>query len=142
MYLAVSSAEGHTSWIETTVLWCVCYVGNFVGSAIVAGMLYAAGSLDLPVDHALFTGAAHKAHQAAGVIFVKGILANWVVCLAVRLALRCKGRSGEDRGDDSGCFHLPLPRFRALDRQYGNLRHVSVGSRGGHRWRRTFQSLL
>jgi nitrite transporter NirC len=38
----------------------------------------------------LFTGAAHKAHQAGSVIFIKGILANWIVCLAVRTALRCK----------------------------------------------------
>jgi len=34
--------------------------------------------------------ALRKAHQAAGVIFFKGILANWIVCLAVRVALRCK----------------------------------------------------
>lgn len=91
MYLAVSSAEGHTSWVETGILWAVCYFGNLVGSLVIAGLLYAAGSLgDLPADHALYSGAVHKAHQAAGVIFVKGILANWVVCLAVRLALRCK----------------------------------------------------
>src|SRR4029079_591767 len=58
---------------------------------LVAVLLVGAGSLaQLPPDHALFTGAVHKAHQAAGVIFVKGILANWIVCLAVRTALRCK----------------------------------------------------
>ena len=31
-----------------------------------------------------------KAQQAGSVIFFKGILANWIVCLAVRIALRCK----------------------------------------------------
>lgn len=91
MYLAVSSAEGQTSWGQTAFLWVVCYFGNLIGSLIIAGMLFAAGSLaDLPLDHALYSGAEHKVHQAAGAIFVKGILANWVVCLAVRLALRCK----------------------------------------------------
>jgi formate/nitrite transporter FocA (FNT family) len=41
-------------------------------------------------DHALFDGALHKAQQTGSIIFFKGILANWIVCLAVRIALRCK----------------------------------------------------
>ncbi|MBS1157298.1 MAG: transporter [Proteobacteria bacterium] len=91
MYLAVSSAEGKTGWGQTTLLWATCYLGNLVGALIVASLLYGAGSLnDLPLDHALYAGAAHKVHQTALVIFIKGILANWVVCLAVRVALRCK----------------------------------------------------
>lgn len=91
MYLAVSSAEGQTSWSQSVLLWVACYLGNLVGALIVAGMLYGAGALkDLPLDHALYVGAEHKVHQAALQIFIKGILANWVVCLAVRLALRCK----------------------------------------------------
>lgn len=91
MYLAVSSAEGRTTWFQSAVLWTVCYAGNLVGALIVAGLLYGAGTLaDLPADHALYTGAAHKAHQGAVAIFIKGILANWVVCLAVRLALSMK----------------------------------------------------
>jgi nitrite transporter NirC len=91
MYLAVSSAEGHTTWFQSAVLWTVCYAGNLIGALIVASLLYAAGTLaELPLDHALYTGAAHKVHQGAMAIFVKGVLANWVVCLAVRLALRMK----------------------------------------------------
>lgn len=91
MYLAVSSAEGQTSWGQSILLWVACYFGNFGGALLVAGLLYGAGALaDLPLDHALYTGAVHKVHQAGSVIFFKGVLANWVVCLAVRLALRCK----------------------------------------------------
>ncbi|GAA5179394.1 formate/nitrite transporter family protein [Niveibacterium umoris] len=91
MYLAVSSVEGRTSWGQTVLLWGACYLGNFVGALIVAGLLYGAGALEaLPLDHALYSGALHKVHQGAAAIFFKGVLANWVVCLAVRLALRCK----------------------------------------------------
>lgn len=91
MYMAVSSTVGKTSWTETAKLWIACYLGNLVGAMIVAGLLYGAGVIaELPPDHALYSGAAHKAHQPGLVIFFKGILANWVVCLAVRLALRCK----------------------------------------------------
>src|SRR5262249_55737743 len=89
MYLAVSSAEGRTGWRHAVLLWILCYFGNFAGAIFVALLLAGAGSLALPPDHALFDGALHKAQQAGSVIFFKGILANWVVCLAVRMALRC-----------------------------------------------------
>jgi nitrite transporter len=90
MYLTVSSAEERTSWKQTFLLWISCYFGNLAGALLLTLLLIGAGSLgQLPSDHALFDGALHKAHQAAGVIFFKGILANWIVCLAVRIALRC-----------------------------------------------------
>src|SRR5262249_43873228 len=90
MYLAVSSAEGRTGWRHAVLLWAFCYVGNLAGAILVALLLAGAGSLSLPAEHALFDGALHKGQQAGSVICFKGILANWVVCLAVRIALRCK----------------------------------------------------
>ena len=91
MYLAVSSVEGRTSWRQAALLWISCYFGNLAGAILVALLLLGAGSLgQLPPDHALFEGALYKAQQAGSVIFFKGVLANWIVCLAVRMALRCK----------------------------------------------------
>ncbi|HWX34613.1 MAG TPA: formate/nitrite transporter family protein [Steroidobacteraceae bacterium] len=91
MYLAVSSVEGRTSWRQAGLLWIFCYFGNLAGAILVALLLLGAGSLgQLPPDHALFAGALHKAQQTGSVIFFKGVLANWIVCLAVRIALRCK----------------------------------------------------
>ena len=91
IYLTVSSAEGRTSWRQAALLWISCYFGNLAGALLLVALLIGAGSLgQLPPDHALFDGALHKAQQAGSVIFFKGILANWIVCLAVRVALRCK----------------------------------------------------
>lgn len=91
MYLTVSSREGRTTWLQTLLLWICCYFGNFAGVVLVSMLLVGAGSLgQLPADHALFDGALHKAEQTGSVIFFKGILANWVVCLAVRIAMRCQ----------------------------------------------------
>jgi nitrite transporter NirC len=90
MYLTVSSREGRTSWRQAALLWISCYFGNLIGAIIVAVLLVGAGSLELPADHALFDGALHKAQQTGSVIFFKGVLANWIVCLAVRIALRCR----------------------------------------------------
>ncbi len=91
MYLAVSSAEGKTTWLQTVAVWAVCYLGNLIGAIVLTTLLYFAGVLDsLPPEHALNVGAVHKAEQTAQVIFFKGILANWVVCLAVWVALHLK----------------------------------------------------
>ena len=85
-------------WQAARVRYQVCVAGtrpriseNLAGAILVALLLLGAGSLSqLPPDHALFDGAVHKAQQAGSVIFFKGVLANWIVCLAVRVALRCK----------------------------------------------------
>ena len=91
MYMTVSSLEGKTSWAKAVTVWVACWIGNLIGAFIVAGLLYLAGALhDLPANHALYVGAEHKVHQAAMVLFAKGILANWIVCLAVRVNLKCK----------------------------------------------------
>ncbi len=91
MYMAVSSAEGRTSWTQSVKLWTVCWLGNFVGAVLLALILAGAGVLaELPPDHALYSGALHKVHQSASAIFFKGILANWVVCLAVWMSLQMK----------------------------------------------------
>ncbi|MEC5384856.1 formate/nitrite transporter family protein [Uliginosibacterium sp. H3] len=91
MYLAASSGAHRTTWRQTAWLWTACWLGNFVGALLLSLLLLGAGVLtDLPPEHALHAGALHKAHQTATVIFFKGILANWVVCLAVWIALRVK----------------------------------------------------
>jgi nitrite transporter NirC len=58
---------------------------------LLAFLFQAAGVFSsFPRDHLLFSGAIHKAHQLASHLFWKGVLANWIVCLAVWVALRLK----------------------------------------------------
>lgn len=91
MYMAVSSVDRRTTWLQTAKLWTACWVGNFIGAIILGLLMWGAGVLDaLPADHALYAGALHKAHQGALAIFIKGIFANWVVCLAVWTAFQMK----------------------------------------------------
>ncbi len=69
--------------------WSIVYVGNFVGSIILATLIY-------------FSGCSHNSHEALGVLglttaytkatlpfveaFTRGILCNWLVCLAIWMA--------------------------------------------------------
>ncbi|MFA5041771.1 MAG: formate/nitrite transporter family protein [Bdellovibrionales bacterium] len=91
MFLTVSSLAGHTSWAQTLKLWGVCWVGNLMGSILIALLLFGAGSLDaLPADHALYKGALAKTEMTMTSIFFRGILANWVVCMAVWVNMHLK----------------------------------------------------
>ncbi len=91
MYLTVSSLAKRTSWTQTLRLWGVCWLGNLAGSVLIALLLMGAGSLDaLPADHALYKGALAKTELAASVIFFRGVLANWIVCIAVWVGMHMK----------------------------------------------------
>lgn len=73
--------------------WGLVYVGNLLGSLLVAGLIYA-------------TGLCHNSHEAMGALavqtahmkcnltfveaFVRGILCNWLVCIAIWMAFSAK----------------------------------------------------
>ncbi len=91
MYLTSGTLFRETSCLQTVKLWMVCYLGNLLGAFLFAGLLWGAGVLDaLPAGHAIFHGAEHKVEQSIRFLFFKGILANWVVCLAVWVGLHLK----------------------------------------------------
>lgn len=90
-YLAIASLAHRTTWKQACWVWSASWFGNLVGAIALGVVLQQAGVLAaLPADHSLFVGALHKAHQSAGALFWKGVLANWIVCLAVWMALRLK----------------------------------------------------
>jgi formate transporter len=69
--------------------WGIVYVGNLVGALSIVVMVYAADWWKLgdpPVGASAIAIAAQKTALPFGVIFVRGILANALVCLAVWLA--------------------------------------------------------
>ena len=91
MYLTLSTLAKKTSLLDTLKLWSVCWSGNFAGAICIALLLAAAGvTATLGADHTLLTSALHKAEMPASEIFVKGIFANWIVCLAAWVNLRLK----------------------------------------------------
>jgi formate/nitrite transporter len=78
--------------------WTLVFVGNFVGAVSVAAMVVAGGwwqGADGAVGTTAVTIAADKASLPFGTVFVRGILANALVCLAVWLATG--GRSVVDK---------------------------------------------
>lgn len=78
-----------TSFIKLLRNWSLVYIGNFVGSLLIAFLIY-------------YSGINHNSHEALGVLslttayqkvnltwveaFTRGILCNWLVCLAIWMA--------------------------------------------------------
>lgn len=81
--------EKKTSLAKLLRNWTIVYLGNLVGSVILATLIY-------------FSGCSHNSHEALGVMglttaytkaslplveaFTRGILCNWLVCLAIWMA--------------------------------------------------------
>ena len=87
--MTFSVIEKKTSLAKLLRNWTIVYTGNFVGSILLAAIIY-------------FTGCSHNSHEALGVLglttaytkvnltfveaFTRGILCNWLVCLAIWMA--------------------------------------------------------
>lgn len=68
------------------------WLGNLVGSVLVALLYFWGGGSLLSVDTSLVhTVALAKTSAPASVLFFKGVLCNWLVCLAIWMAIRTEG---------------------------------------------------
>ncbi len=91
--------------------WILVWAGNFVGALMVAYFLvYLTGTTaSEPYSSAVAKIAAGKVSASPWVVFLKGIGANWCVCLAVWLAL-----SGRRLGEKLLACEIPVLAFVAL----------------------------
>ncbi len=92
MFLTFGVKAGSISHGQMWAILPQTWLGNLVGSVFVA-MLYSwgGGSL-LPVDTSIVHSVAlAKTTAPAMVLFFKGALCNWLVCLAIWMALRTEG---------------------------------------------------
>ncbi|ACO68371.1 formate-nitrite transporter family [Micromonas commoda] len=64
--------------------WLLSYAGNFIGSIVMAYLAFGAKTASAPAAKAAVVGiATSKVSLSFGVALCKGILCNWLVCLAV-----------------------------------------------------------
>ncbi|AAM87486.1 nitrite transporter NirC [Yersinia pestis] len=81
--------------IKSSQMWAVLpqtWLGNLLGSVFVALLYYYGGGNLLSVDTSLVhTAALAKTTAPAMTLFFKGVLCNWLVCLAIWMAIRVEG---------------------------------------------------
>lgn len=84
--MVCAAADKKISWGAVLKNWVIVYVGNLVGSLIIVGILLGANFAGMnggAVGDAMINVAYGKISLAPHVIFFRGIMCNWLVCLAV-----------------------------------------------------------
>ena len=84
--MVCAAASKKISWGAMLKNWVIVYVGNLIGSLIIVGLLIGgnfAGMNGGAVGNAMINVAYGKISLAPQVIFFRGIMCNWLVCLAV-----------------------------------------------------------
>lgn len=109
--LIPSYMKGSHNFATVIRNWTLVYVGNFIGAiAFTYIMVYACGLTAAdPYHSAIITVAKAKVSMPWLTVFIKGIGANWCVCLAVWLAL--SGKTFFEKA--LGCW-LPVMAFVVL----------------------------
>ncbi|WP_434629238.1 formate/nitrite transporter family protein [Chromobacterium sp. CV08] len=89
MYFTVGRLGGRCRSCNLLRSWAVVYIGNLIGVLLFVAVLAGAGGMGaLPADHLLFNVVEHKVRASSMEIFWKGVLCNWVICLAVWVPMR------------------------------------------------------
>ena len=81
--------------LDAIKLWVLCWIGNLVGSILIALLFYWAGLASGNVGEFIASSAQAKMEVAFLPLLVRGILCNILVCLAVWCGFRCKSESGK-----------------------------------------------
>jgi nitrite transporter NirC len=96
MILTISTLAGRTSLKETLTNWAIVFVGNLIGAIFLAFLIKSSGLFNAaPADHLIFTTAAKKMTASYSELFVRGILCNWLVCLAVWMGMKLKSEGAK-----------------------------------------------
>ncbi|KAG7369728.1 formate/nitrite transporter family protein [Nitzschia inconspicua] len=114
--------EGKIKAKDLAKSWIASYVGNFVGSLFLAYLAYKSGTLGSgPAAAAIATG---KASLPWDVAFTRGILCNWLVCMAVYMASGCSSMIGK-----MTAVWFPISAFVALglDHSVANMFIIPLG---------------
>ncbi|PFD99403.1 formate/nitrite transporter family protein [Priestia megaterium] len=91
MIYTVSTLSGVTTWKDTFKNWTWCFIGNAIGAFGLCLLITGTGLFKgIEPNHLLMTLAAKKMNLPVSELFFRGILCNWLVCLAIWTASRTK----------------------------------------------------
>ncbi|WP_123040237.1 formate/nitrite transporter family protein [Cohnella candidum] len=96
MYFAFGTLSGATTWKDMLRNWAWCYAGNLLGAMVLVMLVAGSGIFHgIGPDHLLMAIAAKKMSLGWSSLFFRGILCNWLVCLAIWCSARAKSDSAK-----------------------------------------------
>lgn len=92
MYMTFAAFKRKSGLGGMVGVWAMCWIGNLVGCAILAYLVVVAGGGVLLGDGSAMFFKAVEAKMSAGgpALFARGILCNWLVCLAIWMCSRTR----------------------------------------------------
>jgi nitrite transporter len=88
MIFAIGKLKNRVGTGSIIKLFVFCFVGNLLGSILLAWLVVQGGSLSVEAEALIVKVAAMKMSLGAKEAFFRGILCNWLVCLAVWIVNR------------------------------------------------------
>lgn len=82
-YYTFSALRNRMKWQQVFHLLLYSYIGNIIGASVFAFLIYATGLFETTESTTfLMSVVDHKLHASIPQLFFRGILCNWLVCLA------------------------------------------------------------
>ncbi|MDB5424273.1 MAG: Nitrite transporter NirC [Phenylobacterium sp.] len=131
MYMPLALLRGKAGVRGVIGVWITCWLGNLVGSVVLALVLKMAGGGVLLTDGsaAFFKAVEAKMAAPGGELFARGVLCNWLVCLAIWMC----GRTTSD-GAKLGLIFWPIFVFVAsgFEHSVANMFDFALALLGPH----------
>ncbi|WP_019637276.1 formate/nitrite transporter family protein [Paenibacillus fonticola] len=91
-YYSYAALRKRLKWIDTIKLWVCSYIGNIMGAAAFALLIFLTGLFtDSSVNSFLLNVVESKMTTSTSELFFRAILCNWLVCLAFFIPMSLKG---------------------------------------------------
>ncbi len=97
MYMPLAVLSGRARVSDMIAVWLVCWVGNLIGALTLASLFHLAGGGVLLSDGSseFFGVVAGKMSATSEQLFARGLLCNWLVCLAIWMAARTENAAAK-----------------------------------------------
>ncbi|WP_080844291.1 formate/nitrite transporter family protein [Cytobacillus gottheilii] len=91
-YYTFAALRKKMKWSIVVRLWTLSYTGNIIGAVVFALLIYTTQLFsDASVNQFLLSVVEHKMTAPTLELFFRGILCNWLVCLAFFIPMTLKG---------------------------------------------------
>lgn len=90
LYMILGWLAGRTTWADLFKTWGVCWLGNLLGSVLVASLFATGGANGMLANpqSLVYQVADLKMSGSVQALLAKGLLCNWLVCLALWMSGR------------------------------------------------------
>lgn len=91
-YYSYAALRRKMKWVDVVRMWVMSYIGNILGAAVFALLIYLTGLFNSSDVNGFLLGVVEQKMVApAGQLFFRAILCNWLVCMAFFIPMNMKG---------------------------------------------------